>query len=288
LFGNATVQQIQEALGNFVNQTYTGYGSITSMASIGITVGQDGTLTLNSDTLNSALASDPGDIQKIFTTNVAAVAGGSKSLSGSTTLSSLNPGTAFPAGHISIIDGNGTAHDIDLSTGVTTLADVIAKINAGTAGTVTAGINATGDGLMLTQIGGTQTPEVDEVNSGSTASALNIKGKFINGVLNGQFPITLPTSAVKGIGSTLSDMVARFNDSQTGILFEASQALETEQTQLTDRQTALSTLLASKKQLLLTQFANLESTIAGLQAQGTAVASIAGTTATTSSTKTST
>ena len=139
-------------------------------------------------------------------------------------------------------------------------------------GTVTASINGTTlGGIVLTQSGtATGTPSISEIGTGTTAAFLHLKGNFTNGTLDGEFPPTFPTTAVKGIGSTLSDLVTRFSDAQTGILFDASTALQSQETQLTKQQDALSTLLASKKQLLLTQFANLESTIAGLQAQGTA------------------
>ncbi|HUO07187.1 MAG TPA: flagellar filament capping protein FliD [Phycisphaerae bacterium] len=286
LFGNSTVQQVSDALGAFVNQSYSGYGSVTSLASIGITVGQDGTLSLNTDTLNSVLATDPTDVQNIFTKNVPATAGGAPSITSATTLNSLTSPSTFPQGHISITDGNGVAHDIDLSSAAT-IGDVIKAINNGSNGTITAAINGkTLGGIVLTQVGGSGTPSVSEVNGGTSAAALHLKGTFTNGTLDGEFPPTLPTSAVKGIGASLSDLVTRFSDAQTGVLFDASTALQTQEQQLTNQQNSLSTLLASKKQLLLTQFANLESTIAGLQAQGSAISSLAASTATTSSSST--
>ena len=287
LFGNSTVQQVTDALGAFVNQSYAGYGSITGLSDVGITVGQDGTLTLDTDTLNSVLASDPTDVQKIFTTNVAATAGGTPQITASTALSTLGSGSIFPAGSITLSDANGTLHNIDLSS-AKTIGDVLAAINTGSNGTVTASINGTTlAGIVLNQVGnGTLTPSISEVGNGTTASFLHLKGNFSNGTLDGEFPPTLPITAVKGIGSTLSDLVTRFSDAQTGILFDASTALESQETQLTNQQNSLNTLLASKKQLLLTQFANLESTIAGLQAQGSAISSLSTSTASTSSSTT--
>jgi flagellar hook-associated protein 2 len=43
-------------------------GSITSLAALGITVGQDGTLSLNTDQLESQLASNPQAVQSFFST----------------------------------------------------------------------------------------------------------------------------------------------------------------------------------------------------------------------------
>ena len=287
LFGNSTVQQVSDALGAFVNQSYSGYGSITSLADIGISVGQDGTLTLDTDQLSSVLATDPTDVQKIFTTNVAATAGGVPQITASTALSTLGGGTTFPAGNITLTDANGTLHNINLSS-AKTIGDVLAAINSGSNNTVTASINGTTlGGIILSQVGnGTLAPSISEVGNGTTAAFLHLKGNFSNGTLDGEFPPTLPTTAVKGIGSTLSDLVTRFSDAQTGMLFDASTALQSQEQQLTDQQNSLTTLLASKKQLMLTQFANLESTIAGLQAQGSAIASLATSTATTSSSST--
>ncbi|MGN6371249.1 MAG: flagellar filament capping protein FliD [Phycisphaerae bacterium] len=287
LFGNSTVQQVQEALGAFVNQSYSGYGSITSLADVGITVGQDGTLSLDTDKLSTVLATNPTDIQKLFTTNVAATAGGATSITSATALSTLGGGSSFPAGNITLTDDKGVAHNIDLSS-ATTIGDVLSAINNLSNSTgITASINGTTlGGIVLTDTSnGTLTPSISDVGTGTTASFLHLKGNFSNGTLDGEFPPTLPTSAVKGIGATLSDLVTRFSDAHTGILFDASSALQAQELQLTKQQDALSTLLASKKQLLLTQFANLESTIAGLQAQGTAISSLANSTSTSSGSK---
>jgi flagellar hook-associated protein 2 len=172
LFGNSTVLQVQQALGQFANTNYNSSigGSLSGLGSIGITVGTDGTLTLDSDALNSVLASDPTDVQNLFTKNVPAV-----------------------------------AQDL------------------------------------------TQNPPVQS------------------------------SPAIEGIGATLSDLVTRFTDSSTGILFDASTAIESQETQLTTQQTLLTTLLKSKQSQLATTFANLETTLSGLQSQGTSISSISST-----------
>jgi flagellar hook-associated protein 2 len=172
LFGNSTVLQVQQALGTFANTNYNSSigGTLTGLGSIGITVGTDGTLTLDSDTLNSVLASDPTDVQNLFTKNVPAVA----------------------------------------------------------------------QNLTTT-------------------------------------PIVQASPAIEGIGATLSDLVTRFTDSSTGILFDASTALESQETQLTTQQTLLQTLLTAKQAQLQTTFTNLETTLSSLQSQGTSISSISST-----------
>jgi len=273
LFGNSTVQDIESALGLFVARSYSGAGKYKTLASVGISIGQDGKLSLDDDKLATALASNPDDVRSLFTTNIKAVAGGPRSVSTATLLSSLSS-TTFPAGHISITDGNGAAHDIDL-TSVNTIGDIITKINAGTAGTVTAGINSTGDGIQLTQVGGSGTASVAEVSGGTTASALNIKGNFTSGVLNGALLPLLPKDAVKGVGGTLSDLLDRYTNSQNGIIFRATDSIASQGTQLKARQTSLAELLLTKKNRLIRQFAMLEVNISQLQSQGSALTSFA-------------
>jgi len=63
----------------------------------------------------------------------------------------------------------------------------------------------------------------------------------------------------------------RFTNAQTGILFDASSSIKSQETQLKDRQTSLAELVVAKKNRLVQQFANLEVTIASLQNQGNAL-----------------
>ncbi len=81
LFANSTVQQLQEDLGQLVGQSYnTGSTTVRSLADIGITVGQDGTLTFSSSTLQSALAANSGDVRTFFTANTSTQVGFAQSL----------------------------------------------------------------------------------------------------------------------------------------------------------------------------------------------------------------
>jgi flagellar capping protein FliD len=273
---------VQDALGQFLTQSYSNAGNYRNLSSIGITVGQDGTLSLNSDKLDQALAADPADVRALFTANTKAVTGGPQRITLTTTLSSLNGSTTFPGGHISITDGFGTAHDIDLST-AKTIADVIARINSGTDGKVSVGINAAGDGLGLSQAGGPGNAQIAEVGGGTAASFLGILGTFSGGALNNSLPYQVPVAAVKGVGANLSDVLDRFTNAQTGLLFDASNSITSQETQLKDRQTSLNELLTAKRNRLIMQFANLEITIAQLQSQGNALSNFKPVTASTSS-----
>lgn len=67
LTGDSTTQLISHDLQNIVASTInTSNSSISSLADLGITFNQDGTLALNQTTLNSALNSDPNAVEQIF------------------------------------------------------------------------------------------------------------------------------------------------------------------------------------------------------------------------------
>ncbi len=74
LFGNSDVQSVQNALNQFITHVFPDSGQHDTLASVGITVNQDGSLSLDTDTLNQAISTDPTDVQALFTTNVPAVA----------------------------------------------------------------------------------------------------------------------------------------------------------------------------------------------------------------------
>jgi flagellar hook-associated protein 2 len=82
---------------------------------------------------------------------------------------------------------------------------------------------------------------------------------------------TASTNGQSGVGKAVSDLLTRFTDSQNGLVFEATDALNSKTKQLNDRVTYLNQLLTSRKQFYSQQFANLETTISQLQSQGTAM-----------------
>jgi flagellar capping protein FliD len=124
---------------------------------------------------------------------------------------------------------------------------------------------------------------VADTGGGTAAAFLNIQGTFTSGALNNSLPYQLPVTAVKGVGANLSDLMDRFTNAQTGLLFDASNSIQTQETQLKDRQNSLNDLLTAKKNRLIMQFANLEVTIAQLQSQGNALSSLTTTTSSTTS-----
>lgn len=68
LEGNTAVLQVQQELSNLVSGQLSGYSNnaVQSLADLGISVNQDGSLSLDSTTLSSVLASDPQAVQQFL------------------------------------------------------------------------------------------------------------------------------------------------------------------------------------------------------------------------------
>ncbi|MGH9403987.1 MAG: flagellar filament capping protein FliD [Terriglobia bacterium] len=69
LFSDGSLQSLQQSLYNDTNFSLSGNGSISTLASLGITVQQDGTLQVDSGTLGNAISSNPGAVQNFFQQN---------------------------------------------------------------------------------------------------------------------------------------------------------------------------------------------------------------------------
>ncbi len=93
LYGNPVIAQLQNMLEGALNGV-PGNGSILSLYSLGITTGSDGTLSLNTDTLNSVLNTSFSDVQGFFQN------AGSFGASFANTLNNL--GTANPVGVLAL------------------------------------------------------------------------------------------------------------------------------------------------------------------------------------------
>ncbi len=69
LFGDPMVSNIQTQLNSVLNSTVSGTTTVfDTLASIGVTFQQDGSLALNSAQLNAALSSNPSDVASLFAT----------------------------------------------------------------------------------------------------------------------------------------------------------------------------------------------------------------------------
>lgn len=129
-------------------------------------------------------------------------------LSERTKLSSFNGGKGVFAGSIRITDREGKAFTVDLSQ-ETRLGEAINDINAAaTAATsvLTARVNDTGDGILLTSSAGAGTIKVEEVSGGTTARDLNLLKTSSTSTLDGTFEYTVTIGASDTL-ETLRDAI---------------------------------------------------------------------------------
>ncbi|RMF81865.1 MAG: hypothetical protein D6744_06655, partial [Planctomycetota bacterium] len=132
-------------------------------------------------------------------------------ISETTPLSDLNAGAGVGSGQIKITNSVGQFVRVDL-TGAETIGDVIERINAAKLpgdidSGVTARINDTGDGIVLTDAAGGAGSLVVEDEDGTAAADLHLAGSSEAGVLDGSFELNLEVSA----SDTLDELVARIN-----------------------------------------------------------------------------
>lgn len=129
-----------------------------------------------------------------------------------TRLETLNQGQGVKFGKMKLTDSAGVSRTIELASSSTrTLADVIDAINTAGVG-ISARINDTGDGLLLTDTaGGAGTMQVEEAG-GTLARDLNLLGTATGGRLDGTFELQISMSG----GETLDSLVAKVNQ-KTGL-----------------------------------------------------------------------
>jgi len=144
---------------------------------------------------------------------------GFKYFNRSTLLADLNQGVGFKRGSISITNSDGNKFNVNLSsTSLTNIGQVIDAINtASTGGSyhVTASINSTGDGLLITDTNGGNIT-VAENGTAGTAKSLGILGSDTDGTVDGSFKKTVSVTS----DYTLVDLQAEINN--LGINLSAS------------------------------------------------------------------
>lgn len=136
-------------------------------------------------------------------------------ISENTLLSTLNGGRGVFAGKIKITDSSGASSVIDLAQ-ETTIGDVLRDIN-GAAVDLTAAINSTGDGILITDdAGGSGLLRIEEAEGGTTARDLNILGAAsgaADNYVNGSFEFTVEI----GEEDTLGDLRDAINALNLGV-----------------------------------------------------------------------
>jgi flagellar hook-associated protein 2 len=177
-----------------ITDTSGGSGNLVISGIAAATLGLNGTFDINTTVARGA------NLQRQW-------------VSENTLLSDYNGGKGVTPGKFKITNSTGASATIDLTQGnEIRLQDVISEINSKGIN-VTASINATGDGLLLTDTaGGTQKMKVENVD-GTTATDLNIKGSAAGTTINGSFEKTIAVTAT----DTLQTIQTKINDLNWGV-----------------------------------------------------------------------
>ena len=139
-----------------------------------------------------------------------------------TLLSDLNGGEGISRGKFKITDSLGNSSTISLtSTGIKTVGDAIKSIQNQSSVKITVGLNETGDGIVITDVGGGSGTLTITDTTGTSAADLNLTGTAVSTtvggvteqVIDGAMTRTVTISA----DDTLQDLVSNINDLNAGI-----------------------------------------------------------------------
>jgi len=135
-------------------------------------------------------------------------------VSGNTLLSTYGGGTGVELGQFTITNSAGGQATIDLSQGTfNTIGDVINAINSKKIG-VTASIDPTGNGLLLTDTAGGAGKLTVTNNGSSTATDLNIAGTATGTTIDGALQKTIAVSST----DTLATLQTKINQAGFGVV----------------------------------------------------------------------
>jgi flagellar hook-associated protein 2 len=118
LYGSPVLAQLQEQLQSALSAEYSNSGSITSLTDLGVEANQDGTLTIDSDTLSSALNGNYSDVSDFFQNG--------DSFGSALTSALNNLGSSSPTGTLSLALADDKSEETDLNTQVTNESTAIA------------------------------------------------------------------------------------------------------------------------------------------------------------------
>ncbi len=196
-------------------------------------------------------------------------------ISRSTLLSSLNEGKGVRSGSFTIVDSTGQQALISVASNeldTMTVGDLMDKINSFSDLNVTASINNTGDGILLTDTGaGAGTLKVMSKNDSSTASDLNLAGEAStsgSGQIDGSFEYTISV----GGSDTLQSLADKIN--ALGVSVNAS--VINDGTDVNAYRLSLSSLSSGKSSRMLINSSNIDLGLFDLVKPQDAIISIGG------------
>jgi flagellar capping protein FliD len=258
------------------NGVVAGAGKYRVAADAGLKL-SEGHLEFDEDKFRAAFADDPDALQKLFTNAPSA-------LTPSTEVSRLNSGRGLRTAPNGLADfrvttKDGTVTDVTLGN-VTTMGEVLTRLNLAGGPRFKAEIAADGQSLKLTDLttAGTASFAVSPINGSIAANDLKLTGAAANGVIAGEKVLDASTqlslAAGTGIGYLIENSMARLIDPVDGAITQENKTLDEKTAQYQARIDAMDKTLASKRERLERQFANMESVLAGLQSQQSALAGL--------------
>jgi flagellar capping protein FliD len=160
-----------------------------------------------------------------------------------------------------------------------TLGQIVSTLNAASPTKFKAELNATADGIILTDLTGatTQPLKLRAVNGSQALFDLRLNTTSSgNTVTGGKISIAASTTqaATGGIGWVMEARIARLIDPVNGVITRENRNLDTRNLQFQDRIEQLDKLLETKRDRLIRQFAQMESALSGLQNQQQAIGQI--------------
>jgi flagellar hook-associated protein 2 len=202
LFGDPTANQISNALTSTLFANVPGItGTYNNLASLGLTLNQSGDLSLNTDVLNQALASNPTQVQQLF----------------QATGSSSNPNISYVSSTSSTLASSSSGYAVNISQ-LATKAQYVAPTAQTTAATnseiLTFGGNllSNQDYQVVLNVGATLQDTVNQINADSKLRSLLTAS--INS--NGQLEIDSKVYGTPGNFTIQSNQPASNDDSGVG------------------------------------------------------------------------
>jgi len=273
LLGESAAQRTETELYLSVQGVVVGAGRYRVLADVGVTIGNGAKLEFDADKFKAAIATDPEAVKNLFTQ----VASG---LTPSTALTSLNSGRGVrvagagkPDFKVALRDG--TTFNVTVPADGT-VNDLVTAISTGSAGKATLAVNDTGKGLkVVDSTAGGGAFAIATLNGSAAAADLGIGGAWPTGTASGADVFAnraLQTGG--GFGYLIERRLNLLVDPVDGILTREKNEIDTKNRAFDRRMSDLDDMLKTKRARLERQFANMESVLAGLQSQQSALGSL--------------
>lgn len=163
--------------------------------------------------LSGTLAADLGIAGQFNAANSGEILGANlqrQYISRQTTLASLNGGSGVSLGSIGITDSTGFVYDISFDSSYKNIGQVIDRINLVNPNAIQASLNASGDGIVITDVStGTGRLKIEDRDGGTTAADLRLAGtaKVGANIIDGSFELSIDVNA----SDSLYDVSAKIN-----------------------------------------------------------------------------